>query len=76
MEEALYLWFIQERRRNTPITVYKVRQKALYFYKNIYKKYDFCVSDGWLTKFKTCYGIRLLTVTGQQNFHLLRHLKL
>lgn len=66
MEEALYLWFIQERRRNTPITADIFKQKALYFYENIYKKTDFRASDGWLTKFKTRYGIRLLTVTGEQ----------
>lgn len=65
MEEALYYWFIQERRRNTPITADIFRQKALYFYENIYKNSDFRASDGWLTKFKTRYGIRLLTVTGE-----------
>lgn len=66
MEEALYSWFIKERARHTPINAELLKEKSLTFYNKIYGKDDFKASDGWFTKFKVRYGIRLLTVTGEK----------
>lgn len=64
LEETLFAWFLQERQRHTPITADVLRQKALDFYEKIYKNNNFRASEGWLSKFKARFGIRLLTVTG------------
>ncbi|XP_022823355.1 jerky protein homolog-like [Spodoptera litura] len=66
MEDALYTWFLQERARHTPLTGDIIRQKALTFYEKIYKNANFKASDGWFQNFKSRYGIRLLTITGEK----------
>lgn len=66
VEEALYMWFLQERNRNTPISGPILAMKAKFFYKEITKKDDFVASKGWLERFKSRHGIRLMTVTGEK----------
>lgn len=66
MEEALYAWFLQERRRHVPISGDILREKAKFFYRKIMNKDDFHASIGWLDKFKKRYGIRFLCITGEK----------
>lgn len=66
VEEALYMWFLQERNRYTPISGPILAMKARFFYKEITKKDDFVASHGWLERFKSRHGIRLMTVTGEK----------
>uniref|UniRef100_A0A2H8TNS6 Jerky-like n=1 Tax=Melanaphis sacchari TaxID=742174 RepID=A0A2H8TNS6_9HEMI len=66
IEDALYLWFLQERNRQTPISGEILKEKAKYFYKKITHKNDFQASDGWLDKFKNRFGLRLLCMTGEK----------
>ncbi|CAG5054268.1 unnamed protein product [Parnassius apollo] len=66
VEEALYMWFLQERNRHAPISGPMLAMKAKYFYKEIIKKDDFLASRGWLERFKSCHGIRLMTITGEK----------
>jgi len=58
VEDALYLWFLQECNRHTPISSEIWNEKAKYFYKKITQKNDFQVTDGWLDKSKNCFGMR------------------
>lgn len=66
VDEALYMWFLQERNRHTPISGPILAMKAKFFYKEITKKDDFVASKGWLERFKSRHGIRLMTVTGEK----------
>ncbi len=66
VEEALYMLFLQERNRHAPISGSMLAIKAKYFYKEITKKDDFVASKGWLERFKSCHGIRLMTITGEK----------
>ena len=66
VEECLYEWFLQERRRHTPMSGEILKEKAKVFYKKITKKEDFCARKGWLEKFKKRFGIRLLSTTGEK----------
>ncbi|XP_013167850.1 PREDICTED: jerky protein homolog-like [Papilio xuthus] len=65
MESALYMWYIQQRSKHTPISGEILKAKAIEFYKKITNKDDFRASDGWLDKFKKRFGIRLLTISSE-----------
>ncbi|XP_044733536.1 jerky protein homolog-like [Chrysoperla carnea] len=65
MENALYMWFMQQRSKHSPISGEILKAKAIEFYKNITQKDDFRASVGWFNKFKKRFGIRLLTVSGE-----------
>lgn len=67
VEEALYMWFLQDRNRHAPISGPTLAMKAKYFYKEIIKKDDFVASKGWLERFKSRHGIRLMTITGAKH---------
>ncbi|XP_050535026.1 jerky protein homolog-like [Daktulosphaira vitifoliae] len=66
VEEALDMWFLQERNRHAPISGPMLAMKAKFFYKEIIKKDDFVASKGWLEHFKSRHGIRLMTITGEK----------
>ncbi|KAK9688090.1 Tc5 transposase DNA-binding domain [Popillia japonica] len=66
MEKALYTWFVQERARGTPLSGELISEKAKFFYQQLNLSGDFKASSGWLQKFKERYGIRQLTITGDQ----------
>lgn len=67
MVNALFTWFLQQRRRHAPISAGILCEKARYFYKKITNKDDFQASDGWFQKFKARFGIRLLAISGKKN---------
>lgn len=66
VEDSLYLWFLQERERHTPISGEILKEKARFFYKKIMNNDDFHASEGWLDKFKRRFGIRILSMTGEK----------
>lgn len=66
VEDSLYLWFLQERKRHTPISGEILKEKARFFYRKIMENDDFHASEGWLDKFKRRFGIRLLSMTGEK----------
>lgn len=66
VEEALYTWFLQQRKNDVPVSSEILRTKARYFYEQITGKTDFQASSGWLDKFKARHGIRFLKVCGER----------
>lgn len=67
MEKLLYNWFMKQRERNVPINGELLKAKATYFFNEIYKGTPtFHASAGWMQKFKSRYGIRLLKVCGEK----------
>lgn len=66
MENALYMWFMQQRSKHIPISGEILKAKAIEFYQKLTKKNDFRASSGWLDKFKSRFGIRLSTVSEEK----------
>lgn len=65
VDEALFLWFTQERERGTPLSGALVQEKAIYLNKLMNGDDSFSASTGWLDRFKKRHGIRQLTITGE-----------
>ncbi|XP_045783380.1 jerky protein homolog-like isoform X1 [Maniola jurtina] len=77
MENALYMWFMQESSKQIPVSGSILKAKAIEFYKENTKKDDFRASNGWLDKFRKRFGIHL-TVSGEKmssNESAVQHLK-
>ncbi|XP_062829389.1 zinc finger protein with KRAB and SCAN domains 7 [Anolis carolinensis] len=67
VSEALYVWYMQFRDKGVPISGPILQQKALHFQKEFNEgDPDFSASAGWLNRWKKRYGIRLLSVCGEQ----------
>lgn len=65
MEKALFDWFLNQRNKHIPVNGVILKAKALEIHNQIYGS-DFHASDGWLSRFKNRYGIRLLKQTGEK----------
>ncbi|XP_054737977.1 jerky protein homolog-like [Anastrepha obliqua] len=57
VDKALWIWFLQERRRCTPIGSPILKEKALAIHQKINIGGDFVASDGWLNRWKKRQGI-------------------
>ncbi|KAF0712292.1 jerky protein-like, partial [Aphis craccivora] len=67
LENALFIWFMQQRRRHIPISGEIICEKARLFHREITKQKDgFTASRGWLDNFKHRHGIRRLKITGEK----------
>ncbi|XP_054259564.1 jerky protein homolog [Macrosteles quadrilineatus] len=50
VDDALWLWFMQERRRGTPISGPILKEKAMILHKKLEGNDTFTASDGWLSR--------------------------
>uniref|UniRef100_A0A1B6FS75 HTH CENPB-type domain-containing protein n=1 Tax=Cuerna arida TaxID=1464854 RepID=A0A1B6FS75_9HEMI len=66
LDEALYLWFSQERQKGIPITGPLIKEKALLLNTLMGGDPSFLASCGFLDRWKKRHGIRQLTVTGKK----------
>lgn len=66
VDEALFLWFVQEREKETPLSGPIVQEKALQLNNLMKGDEEFVASTGWLDRWKKRHGIRQLTITGEQ----------
>lgn len=61
MEKALFRWFLQLRNKNYPVTGLMIKEQAKILHSKINENQsEFIASDGWLQRFKTRYGVRLI----------------
>lgn len=68
VDDALYLWFTQNRERGIPISGPILKQKAVNLSEElpVIEAPDFTASDGWLHRWKKRHGIRELKVCGEK----------
>ncbi|XP_053949417.1 jerky protein homolog-like [Anastrepha ludens] len=66
VDEALWIWFLQERRRGTPIGGPILKEKALTIHQKNNIEGDFVASDGWLNRWKKRHGIHFAHVSGEK----------
>ena len=67
-DNAMHLWFTQERLKGTPLSGTLVMEKARMLYSQLYpgkSEDDFKASTGWLQRFKQRHGIRQLRLQGE-----------
>ncbi len=66
LDNALYVWFSQEREKGIPISGPLIKEKALQLNELMNGDKSFSASTGWLHRFKNRHGIRQLAVTGER----------
>ncbi|XP_076681500.1 cag isoform X2 [Andrena cerasifolii] len=59
LDDALYVWYIQERENSVPVSGPILREKALSLNKKLGGDPTFTASVGWLGRWKARHGIRL-----------------
>ncbi|KAK1130636.1 hypothetical protein K0M31_020519 [Melipona bicolor] len=59
LDDALYMWYIQERENGVPVSGPILRKKALSLNKKLGGDPTFTASVGWLGRWKARHGIRL-----------------
>lgn len=66
--ETLYQWFRVHREKGTPISGPILQEKALQFYEQFKDEGEpgFTASNGWLSRWKQRYGIKLLSICGEK----------
>lgn len=50
------IWFMQERRKGTPINSLILKEKAKIFHSKLNYKGEFVASEGWLTRLKKSHS--------------------
>ena len=68
LDKAVYLWFVQQRCKGTPISGTLLMGKALQLHPLLYPEAEpglFKAGTGWLKRFKERHGIRALSVQGE-----------
>lgn len=66
LEKRLYAWFVDRRSMHDIITNDVLKLKALDINKSMNGSDDFIASDGWLTKFKKRFNLRILKISGEK----------
>ena len=68
LDEALYIWFRQQRGKHTPRTGVLLQGKAKVFYERLYQDATrpFCTSVGFWIWFMKQHNLRILSVQGEQ----------
>ncbi|GBN60586.1 Jerky -like [Araneus ventricosus] len=66
LDEAVYLWFEQQRTQGIPISGNILKEKALLLRQKLNENESFSASQGWLDKFKKRHGIRQLAIAREK----------
>ena len=67
VDDALWVWFCQERRKGTPLSGPIVKEKALKLYEKLGGDSEsFNASEGWLHRWKLRHGIRHVIIAGEK----------
>lgn len=66
LDDALWVWFMQERRRGTPLSGPLIKEKAILLHEKMKTNEEFTASDGWLTRWKQRHGIHVLSICGEK----------
>lgn len=72
VEQAVFLWIMQERSKKHVITPDTVKAKAELLFEMLKRNRNynsdtiFTASNGWYDRFRKRYGLKMLTVTGER----------
>jgi hypothetical protein len=70
IENALFVWLVQERSKNNVVTTDIMRMKAMQFYETLKENCgdvfgQFSGSRSWFGRFKKRFGLKFLTFSGE-----------
>lgn len=66
LDDALLLWFNQDRANGKPISGPIIKEKAFLLHKKMGGNEDFQASEGWLNRWKKRHGIHALSICGEK----------
>lgn len=66
VDDALWLWFLQERRRGTPISGPVLQEKAMILHNKLGGNIEFVASNGWLDRWKKRHGVKFVNICGEK----------
>lgn len=67
VDEALWVWFCQERRKGTPLSGPLVKEKAVKLFEKLGGDVEtFQASEGWFHRWKLRHGIRHVVIAGEK----------
>nr|XP_024218404.1 jerky protein homolog-like [Halyomorpha halys] len=66
LDEAVWLWFCQEREKGTPLSGPLIKAKATSLHSSLNAEGDFHASEGWLHRWKKRHGIQQFTISGEK----------
>lgn len=66
LDDALWVWFSQQRRRGAPISGPILKQKAIMLNTEMDGDQCFSASDGWLSRWKKRHGIHVAVISGEK----------
>lgn len=66
LDNALWMWFCQERRKGTPISGPIIKEKAIALHKKLEAESEFAASEGWIDRWKTRHGVRFVSISGEK----------
>lgn len=68
LDNALWTWFCQKRRKGTPLSGLIIKEKALILHKKleVEDQFTFTASEVWLDRRQTRHDIRYLAISSQK----------
>lgn len=60
VDDALWIWFMQKRRKGTPISGPILKEKAAIFHSRCNNLGECVAGEGWLTRWKKHYSINYI----------------
>lgn len=66
LDNALWMWFCQERRKGTPISGPILKEKAIVLHKKLEAESEFAASEGWIDRWKTRHGVRFVFISDEK----------
>ncbi|VEN43486.1 unnamed protein product [Callosobruchus maculatus] len=66
LDNALWMWFCQERRKGTPISGPILKEKAIVLHKKLKAASEFAASEGWIDRWKNRHGVRFVSISGEK----------
>lgn len=66
LDNAVWMWFCQERRKQTPISGPILKEKAMVLHKKLEAGSEFTASEGWIDRWKSRHGVRFVSISGEK----------
>ncbi|XP_062541743.1 jerky protein homolog-like [Armigeres subalbatus] len=67
MEEALFIWVLQQRLQQNVITPDVVKTKAEFFFAHLQDPSEkFTASNGWYNRFRARHGLKMISLSGER----------
>lgn len=66
LDNTLWMWFCQERRKGTPISGPIIKEKAIALHKKLEAGSEFTASESWIDRWKTHHGVWFVSISEEK----------